>query len=299
MKWMSKTLYNMIVKARQETFELNGWILITAELAKEFLKLNVRNYRPVMRPVVDKYSKDIKQGLWQKNGEAIVISKDGILRNGQHRLNGIIKSGVPALMYMIFDADNCVMYDMQSKRSCLQMLRDLGYSVSNLTPAVVKTIIAGKVKSRCGAGDMEICDYAIKHIETLKMVEGIVRTRFGNAKFVGVKTSCATMAYCMLRTGEISESELRDFFKVLNSNRKCGVKRNVSPALALRNQLESYDGHGDNLSNRFMEFTYLALMDFHNNVAVSRKFVYSDSGKNAERLIREVQCMDNMCPLAA
>lgn len=298
MTWMTPNLYKMISKARQETYELNGWILITPELAKEFLKLNVRNYRTIMKHVVDKYSKDIKEDLWEKNGEPIVISKDGILRNGQHRLNGIIKSGKPALMYMIFDADNCTMFDMQSKRSNRQILRDLGYSVCTFTPSVARTVIAGKVTTS-NIGDAKICKYCIDNMDLLKKTEKIVKTTVGKQKVVGTKASCATIVYCMLKTGEIPENELVDFFKVLNSNSKCGVKRNVNSALALRRQLESYPGHGDNLSNRFMEYTYLALKDFHANTVVDKKFFYPDGGKNAERLIREVQCMNGICLVAS
>ena len=296
MNWMTKTLYNMIKKAKQETCELNGWILITTEIAKELIKLNVRNYRNVNPNVVHKYSNDISKNLWEKNGEAIVISKDGILRNGQHRLNAIIKSGVPVVMYMIFDADNCVMFDVQYKRNCVQILRDLGYSVGVITPAVSRAMIMGKITTS-SVGDNEVCSYAIKNIELLKKVEKIIKTKVGKAKIVGSKTSCATIAYCMLRTGEVSENELVDFFKVLNSDAKCGVKRDVSSALVLRKQIESYAGHGDNLSNRFMEYTYLALMDFHNNVHVDKKYYYPDGGRNAERLIREVRCMDGMCSI--
>ena len=298
MEYMNKTLYNAIKKARQETCELNGWILITVTLAKEFLKLNVKNYRTIMKNVVEKYSKDIGDNLWEKNGEPIVISKDGVLRNGQHRLNGIIKSGKPALMYMIFDADNCAMFDMQSKRSNRQILRDLGYSVSQISPSVARTVLIGKITTST-MGDNKIINYCVRNIDILKKVEGIVKTKVGKEKLVGAKASCATVAYCLLKNGEIPENEIVDFFKVLNSNAKCGVKRNVSSALALRRQLESYPGHGDNLSNRFMEYTYLALQDFHNNVAVDKKFFYPDGGKNAERLIREVQCMDGMCVKAA
>ena len=298
MNWMTKTLYNMIKTAKEETFELNGWLLITPKLAKELLKLNVRNYRTLRKNVVEKYSKDIAKGLWEKNGEPIVISKDGIMRNGQHRLNGIVKSGVPALIYVIFDADTTAMFDTHSKRTIVQILRDLGYSVSPIVPSIARAIIMGKITT-CTVGDNEIVNYCIKNMDYLKKVEKIIRTKIGKTKFVGTKASCATIAYCMLKTGEIPENELYDFFKVLNSNDKCGVKRNVNSALALRRQIESYAGHGDNLSNRFMEFTYLALMDFHNNVSVDKKFIYSDTGNNAARLIREVQCMDGNCPLAA
>ena len=299
MNWMTKTLYNMIKAARQETFELNGWIMITPKIAKELLKLNKGNYRPKHDGAVTKYSKDMLAGLWKKNGEAIVISgEDGILRNGQHRLNAIIKSGIPVVMYMIFDADNAVLYDMQYKRSCVQMLRALGYSVSNLSPAVARIMLNGKCCSS-KYGDMEVCDYVVKNYILMKKVESLVRTKFGKEKTVAIKAPCAAIAYCMLKTGEVSENELVDFFRVVNSNKKCGLRRNVSPALALRKQIDSFSGHGDNLNNRFMEYTYLALRDFHNKVSVDTNFVYSDDGKNAERLIREVQCMDGHCPIAA
>jgi len=298
MEWMSKSLYNALLKARQETCELNGWILITVALAKQLLKLNIKNYRTVIKNVVEKYSKDIAEGLWEKNGEPIVISKDGILRNGQHRLNGIIKSGRPALMYMIFDADNCAIFDIQSKRSIRQILRDLGYTVSNITPSVARTILMGKI-SPSKMGDNKICSYCIKNIDLLKKTESIIKIKYGKAKVVGSKASCASVVYCLLKTGEIPESKIIDFFKILNSGEKCGLKQDVSSALALRRQLESYPGHGDNLSNRFMEYTYLALQDFHNNIAVDKKYYYPDGGKNAERLIREVQCMDGICAFAA
>ena len=116
---------------------------------------------------------------------------------------------------------------------------------------------------------------------------------------MAAKAPCATVAYCMLRTGEIPESELIDFFKVMNSNKKCGVKKDVSSALALRNQIDSYDGHSDSLNNRFAEYTYLALKDFHAGIAVAKGFNYPDGGKDAERLITIVRCMDGMCTKAA
>ena len=84
MEWMAKTLQNSILKAKQETSPLNGWILVTPELAKELLKFNTQNYRVMEMSTAIKYAQDMKAGLWQRNGEPIIFSKKGIEENGQH-----------------------------------------------------------------------------------------------------------------------------------------------------------------------------------------------------------------------
>ena len=297
MEWMTKPLYNVITKARQKTFELNGWVLITPKIAAELLKLNVNNYRTKDKHTVDKYAKDMLCGLWEANGEPIVISNDGILRNGQHRLAAIIKSGKPVLVYVVFDANPSTIYDLQHKRTCVQVIRAMGYSVSTIVPCVARTVICGRI-DRTKIGDGKICDYALKNIDTLKMAESIILEKRNEGK-VGRKASCAAIVYSVLRTGEMNESELRDFFKVLNSGKKKGIKRDISSALALRKQLLSLPDHSYDTRNRIMEYTYQALKDFHAGTAVEEGFAYPDNGKNAERLIREVQCMDGFCSAAA
>ena len=299
MNWMPKTLQNSILKAKQETSLLNGWILVTPELAKELIKFNTQNYRVLDVTTALKYAQDMKSGLWQKNGEPIIFSKEGTEENGQHRLQGVIDSGVAVVMYMIFDADHCDIYDLQKKRTCVQVLRSKGVSVSYLVPAVARAMLLNGFYKAGRVGDAQICDYVLKHANALKKAESIVKTRIGKAKMMAAKAPCAAVAYCMLRTGEIPESELIDFFKVMNSNKKCGVKKDVSSALALRNQIDSYDGHSDSLNNRFVEYTYLALKDFHAGIAVTKGFNYPDGGKDAERLISMVRCMDGMCVKAA
>lgn len=297
MERMGKALYNAILKAKQATCELNGWILVTPKIAEELLKLNVNNYRVKSKDAVAKYAKDMLFGLWEANGESITFSKDGILRNGQHRLAAIIKCGKPVLMYMIFDADPSTVYDVQHKRTCVQILRAMGYSVTPVTPSIARTVMLGCV-AKSNIGDGKICDYATKHIDALKKTENIITEKCNLGK-VGRRASCATVVYCMLRTGEIPETELRDFFKVLNSGDKKETNKDASSVLALRKQLMSLKDNSYDTRNRMMEYTYLAIKDFHAGISVMKNFVYPCGGKNAERLIKEVQCMDHQCSFAA
>lgn len=74
------------VKAQVET--------ITPETAREYLKFNTVN-RPFNKITVDYYADQMKKGQWLLNGEAICFADGGVLINGQHRLNAVIKAGVP------------------------------------------------------------------------------------------------------------------------------------------------------------------------------------------------------------
>ena len=66
---------------------------ITPKKANEFLCLN-QNNRNLRRTRVDMYSRDMSQGNWKSNGVPIVIGNDGELKDGQHRLQACVKSGV-------------------------------------------------------------------------------------------------------------------------------------------------------------------------------------------------------------
>lgn len=63
---------------------------ITPELAADLLSRNMKN-RPVSQQRVRKYMAAMVAGKWLLNGEAIKISIDGRLIDGQHRLKAIIQ----------------------------------------------------------------------------------------------------------------------------------------------------------------------------------------------------------------
>ena len=297
---MNKTLYTMIEKARQETNPLNGWVMVTPKLAEELLKMNVNNYRSMIKSSVDRYSKEMALGNWNRNGEPIVFSEDGILRNGQNRLAAIVKSNVPVCVYMIFDASESAIYDMQSKRSICQVLKAVGYPTSTIVPSVVKAILNGMFSGNSKIGVIEACNYVIKNYDLLKRADRIVRSN-GKTKLkpISVKAPCATVAYCMLKTGEITENEMIDFFKSMNSDKALRGKPHCSCAIALRKQFETYEGHSDKLNDRLMDYTYQALKDFHAKKIVDKKHMYQDDGSDVKRLVRTIKYMDEASVPAA
>ena len=79
-------------------------VSITPELAMEFLERNPDN-RSVNRFRVEAYASDMVNGVWAANGEPIIISDDGQLNDGQHRLHAIIKAGIPVESLVVFGVD--------------------------------------------------------------------------------------------------------------------------------------------------------------------------------------------------
>ena len=66
---------------------------ITPQQAKALLENNVGN-RPMKKSLVEYYASEMSAGRWNFNGDSIRISSDGIILDGQHRLQAIALSGI-------------------------------------------------------------------------------------------------------------------------------------------------------------------------------------------------------------
>lgn len=82
-----------------------GWEIIDPETAVRYLAKNEGNRRP--RPqVVALYARQMRERLWRDdNPDPVVFDTSGSLRNGQHRLEGIIESGESIRMLVLRGAD--------------------------------------------------------------------------------------------------------------------------------------------------------------------------------------------------
>jgi hypothetical protein len=71
-----------------------SWEEVTPAKAKEWLaKFNSGN-RNMRSVTVDSFASDMLKGHWSQNHQAIAFGLDGKLKDGQHRLAGIVRSGV-------------------------------------------------------------------------------------------------------------------------------------------------------------------------------------------------------------
>lgn len=101
-----------------------GWARITPTIAKRLMKLNIAN-RDVKTRGRSKIVEDQSSGSWNnENPDPIVIDLDGRLSNGQHRLLGVIETGVPIVVLVVIGVSPSVMetLDTGSVRSLTDTL---------------------------------------------------------------------------------------------------------------------------------------------------------------------------------
>lgn len=93
---------------------------ISPKYAEYLLEKNIGN-RKISRHRVSMYARDMQAGNWQLTHQGILLGKDGIVIDGQHRLHAVILSGCSVRMMVCVDdekesAKNC-MVDLQMPRS--------------------------------------------------------------------------------------------------------------------------------------------------------------------------------------
>ena len=74
---------------------------ITPDLASALLERNSNN-RPLNSRRISLYAADMAEGRWALNGEPIIVSSDGMLNDGQHRVAAVIAAGVPVQSMITF-----------------------------------------------------------------------------------------------------------------------------------------------------------------------------------------------------
>jgi len=96
---------------------------ITPEDARKILGNNPDN-RTINHTLVKTIANDISFGMWSLNGESIIISKDGELNDGQHRLLAVILANHPIETNVFFGAErkSRMTVDMGKPRTVANLL---------------------------------------------------------------------------------------------------------------------------------------------------------------------------------
>lgn len=99
---MTEWLEGRIAAAKKEP--QSEIVTITPILAKLLLERNDDN-RPISQIGIERLRRDMEAGRFEFNGQPIVVSKEGLLNDGQHRITAIIESGRSLRCPVIFGAD--------------------------------------------------------------------------------------------------------------------------------------------------------------------------------------------------
>jgi len=114
---------------------------LTPAIAEALIGLNPGN-RTVSAATVEKYARDMAAGAWAANGESIIISRCGLLNDGQHRCAAVIMAGVtiPAIFVAGVERETRTTVDQGKARTAADYLSMNGHKDAHRLSAAAKYI---------------------------------------------------------------------------------------------------------------------------------------------------------------
>lgn len=241
---------------------------ITPKKATEYLKKNINNPRgkkSISRKVVNQYAEDMKAGLWQLNGEAIVFDEDGYLKDGQHRLAAVITSGATIEICVVRGVPReTTIYDIGWKRTISQMVNaELDNSFEcNSTIASAAGLIVNNFRPANGYGRHK--QYIQDHIAEFERAYRIACYGGNQGSPKSKCASCIAATYLALRTDSVKSYELELFFRIFNNRNTSSGGYDPTPAVTARRMFdERKSGNGYQIQKEKLEIITLGLQDFH------------------------------------
>jgi hypothetical protein len=119
---------------------------IDSEKATHYLSLNKKN-RPITESKVNQYLSEINNGKWKEDtGEAIKISKEGFLIDGQHRLTALSRSNKSINFLIVYDLDISIfdVLDTGKNRGASDVFALNNIPNYNRTAAIIREYVSFK-----------------------------------------------------------------------------------------------------------------------------------------------------------
>ena len=115
--------------------------LVTPEVAGWLLMLNTHN-RPLNTTTIKRFSAILTEGRWQNTGEPVIVSHEGILNDGQHRLTAIRNTGLAAAMDIRFGIARAAfnVTGTGTKRTAAHVVSVAGYSHSTTRTSIARLL---------------------------------------------------------------------------------------------------------------------------------------------------------------
>lgn len=213
----------MMVPFVDPSEQVLGYVNITPTLAAQWLERNTFN-RPVKAYVVQKYARDMTMGQWVGSVDAIAFSRDGVLLNGQHRLQAIVASGVNVRMLVVYNMENSDQHliDSGKPRKYGDKLHLRGESYSALLGAIVRRTFlfaCGYVDNR-GQETAAVSDATLDTFFELHADEFRDAARFVSqfkAKYGSIVRSGGVLGMTYMIFSRIDKVKTTEFFDVLGT----------------------------------------------------------------------------------
>jgi hypothetical protein len=129
-------------------------ILVTPQQAKKWLASNAEDNRHRRPRKIAAFARDMIAGKWQITGDTVKITGDGVLIDGQHRLQAVVDAQVSVYMVVAFDVPHGAMavIDTGTARTFADNLRGTTIAHRMECAAVVRRVAIWDRGNRMGKG---------------------------------------------------------------------------------------------------------------------------------------------------
>lgn len=202
-------------------------VLITPEVASNYLRFNNKN-RVVSNGNSIFLAKEMKANRFLENGESIVFDYNGDLKDGQHRLNAIVKSGKSYFIPVVRGVNPNVMatIDTGKNRSASDVLHLNGFKNANRLSTFVALINnyyyrksknkenkEGKVLS-----NQQVLDFCKENYEWLEEILKNVNNIYNKQNKPTIVNHSVLCLYAFILGGKNPSKEVYDFLNNLCGN---------------------------------------------------------------------------------
>lgn len=114
---------------------------LTPDIAAVLLARNPAN-RKIKQYKLRDYTHDMQAGAWKFNGEPIIVARDGLLNDGQHRCAAVVEAKTPIKSVFVFgvERDSRDTLDQGINRSASDYLAIHGHSNTKHVASIAKAV---------------------------------------------------------------------------------------------------------------------------------------------------------------
>lgn len=264
-------------KSDMQNTEMNmKYEYITPEIATQMLDKNTNN-RSVKWNVVQKYANDIRRGNWHSSvASAIAIDKDGILRDGQHRLWAILEAEQGIWTWVCRNVASDGLYDSNIVRSPGDQMEILDPDLERVYKskkyiAIARWLINRKGGMKRPVSADEIIDFTRQHKTDLDGY--FLKINFSDRAGRVSASPIHAALFCAYMNG-VSIDKIVDFYEILGTGMSSCPEE--FPIVAYRNYLTSRITKGGTMDTESILRCQYALDRYISGAKTKRLFLPKD-----------------------
>lgn len=250
-------------------------VYVTPQLAEQWLSRNTAN-RPLRGDVVDKLSRDMTAGRFLENGDAIRFGPDELMLDGQHRLEGILLSGMSAFVLVVSNLPSSARdtIDDGTKRTMGDRLAFHGETSPKTLAAVVRRALMWGRRTHANTS------YQPSALESFEFLDANPDLRDASAAADHYRKarllSGSTIGLCWWLFSRLDQGQCGEFFDRLGDGAMLAAGH---PILTLRNRLNALNAQHGRVPASHVTALTIKAWNYYRDGATLRTIRFADHEK--------------------